>query len=99
MRFTILPSPVDDVVLVPYEEFAFPKFKQLFEVPPPSSPLRFLALDSNEAPTALVLENRSGKAITALRYRWVMTDASGKLYAHGIATCFLVRPVSLFEKG
>jgi len=97
VRFTILPSPADSVVLAPYEESAFPKFKQLFEVPPPSSPLRLRAFHSNEAATALVLENRSGKAITALRYRWVMTDASGRQRTHsGSSDSYMVdvyRPV------
>ena len=86
MRFTILPSPIDDVVLIPYEEGAFPKFSQLFEIPSPSSRLRFLALDPDDAATALVLENSSARAITALSYRWVMTDASGKERTHAVTS-------------
>ena len=86
MRFTILASPIDDVVLIPYEEGAFPKFSQLFEIPSPSSRLRFLALDPDDAATALVLENSSARAITALSYRWVMTDASGKERTHAVTS-------------
>lgn len=78
MRFTIIPSPCDDIVLTPYNESVHPQFRQLFEPPPSSSPLRFLALDPEEAATALVLENRSGKALTAFCYRWIRTDTSGK---------------------
>ena len=82
MRFTVLPSPCGDVGLTLYQESGLTKFKQLFEIPSPSSPLSFLAQDPQEASTALILENRSGKAITALRYRWLSTDASGKQRPH-----------------
>jgi hypothetical protein len=66
------------VILSAYDGGAFPKFACLFEPPPPSSALRLLARPPEEAPASVVLENRSAKAITALRYRWTMTDASGK---------------------
>lgn len=78
LRLHILPSPSADVVLTRYEEAAFPTFSQLFEPPSASSPLRHLARDREEAPSAIVLENRSEKAITGLRCRWRMTDESGQ---------------------
>jgi hypothetical protein len=78
VRANIHASPSPDVVVTQYDEVAFPRFRPLFKNLPESSPLRHIALDPKEAPFALVLENRSQKAITALRYRFVMTEHSGK---------------------
>jgi hypothetical protein len=78
VRVNIHPSPSLNVVVAHYDERAFPKFRPLFETPSESSPLHHLALDPKEAPFAVVLENRSLKAITGLSYRIVMTDDSGK---------------------
>ena len=44
-----------------------------------TSPLRHLTVDPDEAAIALVIENRSEKAITALRWRWLKSDASGNI--------------------
>ena len=44
-----------------------------------TSPLHHLAVDAEEAAIALVIENRSEKAITALRWRWQKADASGNI--------------------
>jgi hypothetical protein len=85
VRANIHPSPSPDVVVAQYDELAFPKFRPLFENPPESSPWHQLALDPKEAPLAVVLENRSQKAITALRYRFVMTEESGKQRTHTLS--------------
>jgi hypothetical protein len=82
VRFTIIPSPCEAIVLTPYNESVHPQFRPLFEPPLPSSPLRFLALNRAEAPTAIVLENRSGKALTARCCRWIRTGAFGKQKPH-----------------
>ena len=65
-RLNIAPSPSAEVVLTRYEEAAFPKFAQVFEAVSKSSPLRHLAREAWEASTAIVLENRSDKAIYCL---------------------------------
>ena len=70
------------MILTPFTPSAFPKFSQLFASPSSSSPLRFLSLGPEEAATALVLENRAAKAVTALRCRWITTDSSGKQRIH-----------------
>jgi len=85
VRANIHPSPSPDVVVAQYDELAFSKFRPLFEDPPESSPWHQLALDPKEAPLAVVLENRSEKAITALRYRFVMTEESGKQRTHRLS--------------
>ncbi len=73
-------------MLARYEAAAYPKFSQLFRVPSESSPLRHLARDPEEAKTAVVLENRSEKAITALRYRWKETDDAGKRHPQTVSS-------------
>lgn len=79
-HLTIIDSPCPEVRLVPYNANEFPKFQQLFEkAADPNSPLRHLAPDPVEADVALVLENLSDRAITALRYRWLNADESGKV--------------------
>lgn len=78
LRVNILPSPSEEIFLTRYEEAAFPKFGELFKADSSSSPLRLLALDPEEASAAIVLENRSERAVTALRYRWGTIDESGK---------------------
>jgi hypothetical protein len=80
--FNVVPSPSEHVFIKKYDGSVFPKFQQLFEVPPEQSPLKFLALDPTDSATALVIENRSGKAITAFCYRWIRGDASGKQRPH-----------------
>jgi len=85
VRANIHPSPSPDVVVAQYDELAFPKFRPLFENPPESSPWHQLALDPKEAPFAVVLENLSEKAITALRYRFLMTEESGKQRTHTLS--------------
>jgi len=78
-RTNLVPSPCAEILLTPYGEVAFPKFGELFQAfSSSSSPLRHLARDPEEAAAAIVLENRSQKAVTGLRYRWGMTDESGK---------------------
>jgi len=86
LRLNILPSPSVEVVLTRYEEATFPTFSQLFDTPSASSPLRHLARDPKEASAAIVLENRSEKAITGLRYRWGMTDESGQHRTHTVSS-------------
>src|ERR1700746_2630151 len=44
--------------------------------------MRHLARDPEEAPVAIVFENRAEKAITAWRYQWQITDASGRSRPH-----------------
>jgi hypothetical protein len=78
-RTNLLPSPCAEIVLSAYEEGAFPKFAELFQAfSSPSSLLRHLAFDPDEASAAIVLDNQSAKAVSALRYRWGITDESGK---------------------
>ena len=78
-RTNLVPSPCAEILLTPYGEVAFPKFGELFQAfSSSSSPLRHLARDPEEAAAAIVLENRSQQAVTGLRYRWGMTDESGK---------------------
>jgi hypothetical protein len=78
MRFNILPSPTPSIVLSRYEKTLFPVFHQLFETPTPTSPLRHLARDPQEAFVAIILENHCEKPITAWRFQWQLTDASGQ---------------------
>ena len=76
-RLIIVPSPTDEVDLIPYRGGVFPKFRQVFDVHA-ESPLKHLARDPQEEPFAFVLVNRSIRAITALSYRWVSIDQSGE---------------------
>ncbi len=78
-QLSIVPSPSPDVVLTQYDGTLFPKFKPIFNKQDETSPLRHLAVDPEEAAIALVIENRSEKAITALRWRWQKSDASGNV--------------------
>jgi hypothetical protein len=82
MQLAVLPSPSPAVVLHRYDAAAFPAFAPVFEIIADSSPLRYFARDPQEASISLVLENRSDKAITAWRYQWVATNASGERRAH-----------------
>src|SRR5277367_5778971 len=77
MQLDVLPSPSPEVVLYRYDAAAFPAFAPLFEATADSSPLRHFARDPQEATISIVLENRSQKALTAWRHRWVTTDAAG----------------------
>ena len=78
LRVNILPSPSADIFLTSYEEAAFPKFAELFKIPSSLSPLGVLAVDPEEASAAIVFENRSQKALTALHYQWRTIDETGK---------------------
>jgi hypothetical protein len=78
LRVNVVPSPTPAVTLRRYEKSLFPVFDQLFETPSPSSPLRHLALDPQEASFALILENQSEKPISAWSFHWQMTDSTGK---------------------
>ena len=78
MRFSICPSPTPSIVLTRYEKSLFPLFDQLFETPSPSSSVRHLARNPQEAFIAVILENHSDKPITAWRFRWLLTYASGQ---------------------
>ena len=70
---------------MPYEEGAFPKFAELFKTPWSLSPLGVLAVDPEEASAAIVLENRSQKAVTALHYQWRTIDETGKQNTRTVA--------------
>jgi hypothetical protein len=83
-HLNILPSPSAEIGLTPYDQAAFPTFRQVFEVHE-RSPLIHLAPDPEEESVAIVFENRSGKAITGLGYRWIVTDDLGKSHTR---TCF-----------
>jgi hypothetical protein len=85
LLLTILPTPSAELVISRYDEAAFPRFRPLFETPSVSSPLPHLARDPKEAPATVVLEDRSEKPITALRYRWGMTDEAGKHHTHTVS--------------
>jgi hypothetical protein len=74
----ILPSPSAEVGLRPYDGAVFPTFRQVFDALSESSPLIRLAPNPEEASVAIVLENRSLKAITGLSYRWVSIDESSE---------------------
>jgi hypothetical protein len=78
IRVDIFPSPTLSVVLKRYEKSLFPLFDQLFETASPSSRVRHLARDPQEALVAIILENHSEKPITAWRFQWQLTDASGQ---------------------
>ena len=78
VRLNFVPSPHPEVAISRYDEALFPEFAALFEstVAPQGLPEGFL-FDPSEDLTVVVLENKSEKAITALRYRWNTVDASG----------------------
>lgn len=78
MRLKLIPSPSDYVALTPYRDGDFPTFRKIFEEMQHDSPLRHFAQNPKAAETAMVIENRSEKEITALRYRWTFVDAEGK---------------------
>jgi hypothetical protein len=78
MKFTIAPSPSPDVFLSLYDTAADLKFHPVFETPPADSPMSHLTRLPEEATFAVVLENRSEKAITGLRYRWSASKRDGK---------------------
>ena len=78
MRLKLIPSPSDYVALTLYRDGDFPTFRKIFEEMQHDSPLQHFAQDPEAAATAMVIENRSEKEITALRYRWTFVDAAGK---------------------
>ena len=81
-RLQITSSPCPDIVITPFDEALYPEFKQIFAPHPESSPLRYFARDTAEIPLTIVLENRAGKAITGLSYRWRKLDRTGKVRNH-----------------
>jgi hypothetical protein len=85
-QLNVVPSPSSQVVITPFDAALFPNFKPLFVTQSEDSPLRYFARDPAEIPFTLVLENRSEKAITGLRYRWRKLDASGKIRNHTISS-------------
>jgi hypothetical protein len=82
----IVPSPSSQVAITLFDEVLFPRFKPIFLPQPEDSPLRYFVRDPAEIPLTLVLENRSEKAITGLRYRWRKLDQSGKVRNHSVSS-------------
>jgi hypothetical protein len=78
IHLNVVPSPSPDVLLDRYNDAVFPDFSKVFDDPATSRLPRFLLMDPDEASLAVVLQNQSEKAITALKYRWEFTDESGK---------------------
>lgn len=79
IRIQIVPSPCADVVLSSYEGSTFPIFKEILEkADRKNSGLRQLGLVPEEASVAVILENRSAKDITALRFGWAFEVESGE---------------------
>jgi hypothetical protein len=85
-QLNVVPSPSPRVVVTPFDGALFPRFKPLFVLQPEDSPLRYFTRDPAEIPHTLVLENRSDKAITGLRYHWRKLDASGKVRNHMVSS-------------
>ena len=86
LPLNILPSPAQDVIIQPYDEIAFPTFSSFLAGLSPSSLLRGIVCEPIKSRAAIILENRSSKAITGLRCRWVMTDTSGKNRTHTVSS-------------
>jgi hypothetical protein len=86
LQLNIVASPSADVVLARFEKSTHPKFAQLFEPIPENSPLCRLARDPDEVSTAVVLANTSREAITALRYRWGITDETGRHHPRTVSS-------------
>jgi hypothetical protein len=79
MRIQIVPSPCADVGLSSYEGSKFPKFKEILEkAGRENSGFWQLGLVPEEASVAVILENRSAKDITALRFGWAYEVESGE---------------------
>jgi hypothetical protein len=78
MEFTFSASPSPEVVVTRYDGAVFPKFRIIFETPSPEGIFRHLAQPPEEANRSVVIENRSDKDVTALRYRWLMTAEDSK---------------------
>ncbi len=77
MEFALISSPSNKIALARYRKQEFPAFRSVFESADESSALSAFA-QPGAAETAVVLHNLSGKDVTALRYRWVVSDAHGK---------------------
>jgi hypothetical protein len=86
MDFTVSLSPNDQVVLSRYEAAFFPKFRVIFEGTRSERSFEFLAQPPDEAETAVVMENRADKDVTALRYYWVMTGEDGNVRKHTVSS-------------
>ncbi len=78
IHLNVVPSPSPDILLDRYNDAVFPEFSKVFDDPATSRLPPYLLMDPDEASVAVVLENRSEKAITALKYRWEFIDESGK---------------------
>jgi hypothetical protein len=85
MDFAVGASPSTQVVLSRYDAAVFPKFKTVFDEPRSESLIQFLTQSAEEAERAIVLENRAGKDVTALRYFWVMNGGDGKQRKHTVS--------------
>lgn len=86
MDFGVGVSPSTQVVLSRYDAAVFPKFRAVFDEPRSESLVQFLAQPPEEAERAIVLENRAGRDVTALRYFWVMKGADGKQQTHTVSS-------------
>jgi hypothetical protein len=86
MEFIVSESPTVDVALRRYDSDLFPKFRAIFEPSEKDSLLRFFAQPPEEAEFALVMENRAGKDVTALRYNWIMTAEDGNVRKHKVSS-------------
>lgn len=93
-----MPSPTADILLSLYDKENFPRFALLFEKAGETSPFRFLVPRPEEARNAVILENRSAKEVIALRYRWLVSDATGDRTHTHTSDSYLVdvyRPVAV----
>lgn len=77
MEFSIDPSPSEQVVFSHYDPVTFPKFRIVFERTGKNDEIQVLAQPPEEADTAIVMENRSDKEVTALKYNWVLIGGDG----------------------
>jgi hypothetical protein len=85
MELTLCVSPSPEIALSCYDSVLFPKFRSIFEGSQSQSPLRLLVREPQEANTAVVMENRSDRDITALRYCWVVADEDGSEKKHTVS--------------
>jgi len=79
MEFTFTDTSSSELVVRRYDGALFPTFRVIFETPSPEGIFRLLAQLPEEADRAVVLENRAGKDVSALRYRWVMATEDGNV--------------------
>ncbi len=74
---TLGASPSPEIVVSRYEPGLYPKFRVIFESSHPNDPLHHIRCLPEEAATAVVIDNRSSRDITGLRYCWVHTIEDG----------------------